>query len=366
MDIIIDSCVKILAGMPQFALLLIGLIIAKLIYQWTSSYNFNDELTEKDNPAFGVSLAGYLVGAGIALTGSLFGSTGNLTEEATDITIGVIAVIVLMRLSVWLNDCAILYKFSVKKEISNDRNAGTGFVLAGTSISTGLMLNGVLSGHSDSMMLGMRDIAVYWALGQFILIVGALLFQLVTSYDFHKVIGNEDNMPAGISLGGFMVALGFITRNALIGATSHLIEEILVTLVFAITGMLLLVLTRIIVDRVLLPKSPLSKEVVIDRNPAAGSIAAVSFIVVAIIFAAAVNPHPVPSAEEIMDEEIINLPAVSEPPATAPPVTTLPPETESDPAGTVHEPATSQVPPSPGSDRPEKGVESTKQGRETR
>jgi len=46
------------------------------------------------------------------------------------------------------------------------------------------------------------------------------------------------------------------------------------------------------VDKVFLPSSPLSKEVAVDRNPAAGAIAAASFIIIAIMFAAAVNPHP--------------------------------------------------------------------------
>jgi len=45
------------------------------------------------------------------------------------------------------------------------------------------------------------------------------------------------------------------------------------------------------VDRVFLPKSPLSKEIAVDRNAAAGAMAAASFIIVAIIFAASVSPN---------------------------------------------------------------------------
>ena len=54
--------------------------------------------------------------------------------------------------------------------------------------------------------------------------------------------------------------------------------------------MVLLVLSRVIVDKVFLPESPLSKEVETDRNPAAGALAAASFIIIALLFTAAINP----------------------------------------------------------------------------
>jgi len=195
-----------------------------------------------------------------------------------------------MRISLFINDMAILHNFSIKKEISSDRNSGVGFVVAGTSIATGFMLNGVFSGYSDTFLIGLRDIVIYWIVGQVILIIGGFLFQMITKYDMHKVIGIDDNLPAGISFGGFLVALGMITRNALYGASSQIGEEIIVTLIFALAGMVLLVLSRIIVDKVFLPESPLSKEVETDRNPAAGALAAASFIIIAVLFSAAINP----------------------------------------------------------------------------
>ncbi|MDP8239517.1 MAG: DUF350 domain-containing protein [Candidatus Hatepunaea meridiana] len=291
MEIILASGIKILTGMSHFAMLLIGLVLAKYFFGLTTPFKFNLELTEKDNPAFGVGLAGYLLGSGIALSGAIYQSGVSLTEDAIAVSIIVLTTLILMRLSVIINDWAILHSFSINKELIEDRNVGTGFVVAGSSIATGWMLNGVFSGHSETLLIGIRDIAVYWALGQVILIIGGFLFQLITRYDIHKVIGDEDNMPAGISLCGFLVALGIITRSALVGATSQLGEEILVTSIFAIAGLIILVLTRVIVDKVFLPSSPLSKEVAVDRNPAAGAIAAVSFIVIAVIFTAAVNPH---------------------------------------------------------------------------
>ncbi len=291
MDIVLASIDRIFNGMPHFAVLLIGLYLAKLLFHVTSPFDFNDELTEKDNPAFGVYLGGYLFGAAIALTGAMYHAGESLLVDMQNATFGIIVTIIFMRLSIFVNHKVILSKFSVVKEVSKDRNSGTGFVVAGSAIATGLMLNGMLSGTSASWLLAVRDIAVYWTIGQLLLILGGVIFQWITSYDVHKIIEDDDNMPAGIGFGGFLVAIGIIVRNGLIGAGSNLSEEIFITLMFAIVGILLLIPTHTIVDRILLPASPLSKEIEVDKNPAAGIIAAVSFIAVALIYTAAVNVH---------------------------------------------------------------------------
>ncbi len=291
MEIVTLSISRILNGMPHFALLLIGLFLAKLFFKMTSSFDFDNELTEKDNPAFGVYLSGYLLGAGFALTGALFNSGLSFIADMQNAAFGIIATILLMRFSLFINHKIILSKFSVSKEISTDKNSGTGFVVAGGAIATGLMLNGMLSGSSDSWWLAFRDVAVYYCIGQILLIIGGVLFQWMTTYDVHEIIEHDDNLPAGISFGGFLIAIGIIVRNSLIGAGSNLGEELVITVIFAIVGMLLLIPTHVIVDKILLPASPLPKEIKEDKNPAAGAIAAGSFIIVALIYAAAVNLH---------------------------------------------------------------------------
>lgn len=292
MEIIIVSFEKILLAMPNFVILLIGLLIARYSFIVTTKFDFNQELTVKDNPAIGIVLSGYLIGAGFAISGSIFGAEVLNLMEMAQVGGIIILTLILMRISVALNDLAILHSFRLSKELSDDQNSGAGFVVAGSCIATGLMLNGVLSGSSPTYLIGLRDIIIYWTLGQLILITGGFVFQLITKYDAHHVIGVEDNMPAGMSFGGFLFGLGIIVQNSLRGAGSRLGEEILVTIVFAVFGLIILILTRTIVDKIFLPGSPLTKEVVKDRNPAAGVLAAVSFIVVALLFTAAINPNP--------------------------------------------------------------------------
>ena len=102
MEIIVVSLIKVLSGMTQFAMLLVGLLLAKYLFDWTTPYKFSEELTEKDNPAFGVCLAGYLIGAGIALTGVLFnsGAEFSLVDDIVSIGVVIVVILILMRLSV--------------------------------------------------------------------------------------------------------------------------------------------------------------------------------------------------------------------------------------------------------------------------
>lgn len=285
-----DWFMTFLYRLPFFAILLVALFIGKIVYQKTTRFHFDDELTEKDNPAFGVHLALYLLGLMIALGGTVYGGVSFDSIYYLALFLFCMLSIVLMRLSVLINDKVILGKFSIEKEMIQDRNVGTGFVVGGSCIATGLVINGSLSGESVGTNLiewltrACLDVCIYFAVGQVVLIIGAKVFESIIRYDIHKSIEEDDNMAAGISFGGYLVALGIIMRSALVGATSNLGIELLITLCVALIGIVLLILARLATDKLLLPKSPLSKEVAIDKNPAAAVIAAVSFICIALAF----------------------------------------------------------------------------------
>jgi uncharacterized membrane protein YjfL (UPF0719 family) len=275
-------------SLPLFATAFGAVWFAKVLYQWTESFDFAHELTEKDNPAFGTALAGYLIGATIALVGA-FPSQPVTNLQTLLSALGALAfqgllAAVLMRASVWLIGRFVLYKFGVDDEMIRDRNVGTGTVLAGGCIAAGLVLHGALSGESDSPWHAVRDLLVFWAAGQIILIGGAWLFIHAVRFDVEKVI-QENNVAAGISLGGFLAAVGIIVNAALSGASSDLGSELLVTFGCSLLGLGLLVCSAIIAAWVFLPHSPVSKEIAVDKNPAAGLISAAAFISAALLLA---------------------------------------------------------------------------------
>ncbi|MDZ7640219.1 MAG: DUF350 domain-containing protein [Bryobacterales bacterium] len=310
MHTVFTSMDRVLSAMPLFAMAFLLAFGARWLFQKTTSYCIDDELTERDNPAFGVAFAGYMVGVAIALSGALYAWEGvSLFEELLTIGLFGVAAAGLMRLSLWINDRAILHSFPIEKELVEDRNAGTGFVVAGSSIATGFMLRGVLNGFSSSVWMGLRDVAIYFLVGQAILVAGGWVYTKFAGYDVHEEIGAKDNVAAGVSFGGYLAALGYIASVALTGATSDWMDEVATSLVLAFFGVVLLITARTVADLFLLPKSPLAKEVAVDRNKAAGAVAAASFLLVAVLFGASVQPdrtlHSVavtaPSTEEPID-----------------------------------------------------------------
>lgn len=289
MDGLVITAQKVLVSVPFFVLIAGLLVFGKKLFDYTTSYDFQKELTDKDNPAFGVAISGFVLGLAIALGSTTYGVGGESVLD-TFISLAVYGVlsIILMRLSVKVNDKLILHKFCIHKEIIEDRNCGTAFVVGGSCVATGFMIAGAMTGESLSFFIGIVDLIIYWVLGQALLVAGGWLFQLITPYDVHHTIEHDDNTAAGLSFGGFLVGLGIIMRTALVGAGSNIIAELIPTLVIAVVGVILLVATRIIVDLLFLPSSPLSKEVAEQKNVAAGALTCASFIALSWAYSVAI------------------------------------------------------------------------------
>lgn len=280
-------------SLPLFLVAFIALWFAKALYQWTEPFDFADELTEKDNPAFGAAFAGYLFGTTIALTAA-FPKEPALNAQALLSALGLLAaqgllVALLMRASVWIISHAVIYKFGVTQQMVGDRNEGAGAVVAGGCVAAGLVLQGALSGESLSPLLALRDLLVFWTVGQVILVLGARLYSTAARYNVQRAL-EQHNIAAGFSLAGFLVALGVMINSALSGAASDLPEELVLILSISAIGLLLLFCTALIAARVFLPHAPIAKEIEVDRNPAAGLLSAACFMAVALLLARVIAP----------------------------------------------------------------------------
>ena len=125
------------------------LYVGKKVNDLLTPYDLNEELTEKDNKAVALSLAGYLFGLAIILSSVL---TSESTVEETEsvwrdigadlvstVIWGLIGIAFLQAARI-LNDKVLLYRFSNIKELAEDRNVGTGAVQCGAYIGSALMV----------------------------------------------------------------------------------------------------------------------------------------------------------------------------------------------------------------------------------
>lgn len=290
-----ESVVNILkylgtSGLPILGVVLVAVWIGKLVNDVLTRYKIDEELTDKNNAAVGIALAGYYVGLAIAIAGVVIGPGGDsLGADLLSVAVYSLIAIVLLNISAFVNDKLILYKFSNQDELVNDQNAGTGATMAGAYLATGLIVNAAVSGEvAGGWVKGLIACLVFFVLGQVILVLTGLWYQLITKYDVHKVIGEDNNVAAGIAFGGFLFAMGYVLRAAMTGASVSWAVDLVSFALYVVVALILLTIGRLITDKVFLPKAKISDEIGDQGNIAAAAIAAAIYLVIAILIVSAV------------------------------------------------------------------------------
>ncbi len=282
-------------GLLILAIVLVAVWIGKLVRDLLTRYKINEELTDKNNASVGVALAGYYVALAIAIAGVLAGAgTGDLWKDAVLVGVYSLVAIVLLNISALVNNKLILYKFDNQKELVDDQNSGTGATMAGSYLATGLIVNAAVSGEAaGEWWKGLLACLIFFALGQVVLVLAGLWYQLITKYDIHKVIGDDKNVAAGIGFGGFLFAIGYVVKAAMTGDTASAgsivsLVDLVSFAMYVVIAFVLLTIGRLITDKVFLPKAKISDEIGNQGNIAAAAIAAAIYIVIAVLIVSAV------------------------------------------------------------------------------
>ena len=268
------------------AMILAVFYFAKRSFEWFAPYSLNHQLTEADNKAVALTFSGYLFGVGLVLLsvlkGEEYGSEGGsravvyLTEMG--ITVGwCLGGIALLHLARTINDKIMLHKFNNVKEIIEDRNLGTAAVECGCYIGSGLIIHASLVGESTGFVDGVLSTLVFFAIGQLLFILFGVMYQRVTRFDVHEQI-EQDNTAAGVSAGMNLVAIGVLLSGYI--QFSDSLPGLAVW--FALASLLLLT-SRYMVDKFMLPGQLLDEEIMNDRNWGAAFVEGTTAIVFAFI-----------------------------------------------------------------------------------
>jgi uncharacterized membrane protein YjfL (UPF0719 family) len=262
----IDSLiVAVIYLVVSFALFFIGKIIYQLIHR---SINVDDELVEKDNLAFSFANVGYYIGLVLVILGVYASGDGisHITEDLIDVAIYGLLSIILLNLSVIISDKLILRKFSLKKEIIEDQNAGAGIIEGSFCVANGLILYGVMAGNEDSFI----EIMILWAIAQVVFMLVGFVYNLITPYDVLKHI-EKDNIAVGIGFSGAVIAIANLVRYGIQMEADNwiLVGENL--LLETGIGLLMLPIVRFLTDKILLPKRKLTDEIVNQEKPNIGA-----------------------------------------------------------------------------------------------
>ncbi len=148
------------------------------------------------------------------------------------------------------------------------------------SIASGFIIFGSVQGQGGSVW----TVIVLWAIGQAILILAGLVYEFVTPYNIHDEI-EKDNVAAGVSFAGALVAIGAIVGLAAESDFESWAVNLPDYLGYSVLGLALLPLIRLLTDKVLLPTVKLTDEIARQDRPNVGAayIEAFSYIAAAFI-----------------------------------------------------------------------------------
>jgi len=269
METITEIEVPLWEEILHHALLLILFLLVVFLAKWLkgilAKYTLDEQLTDQDNIAVSLSFAGYLIGVTAIFLGAMDGPSYGMYTDLALVSGYSIMGILLLNLTKWINDKAILYKFSTDKEIVEDHNAGTGVIEGACFVASGLVIAGSVHGEGGSPVTALA----FFAIGQVALSVFAQIYSWLTPYDFHQEIEKE-NTAAGLGFAGGLISIGIIVFKAVSG---HFVgwEENLTELGYDILIVFIyLIMVRLIFDRFILLKSNLNTEISNDRNLGAG------------------------------------------------------------------------------------------------
>lgn len=261
LDNLITALIYLLVS---FTLFLIG----KKVYQLLNkSIDMDHELVEKDNLAFSFANVGYYAGLIIAIS-SVYAGEGvaHILDNIINIFIYGMLSIILLNASMFVSDKLVLRKFSIRKEIIEDQNVGTGVIEAAICIANGLIIHGVLSENQDNFI----GILILWVVAQIAMVLVGIVYNLITPYDIHEHI-EKDNVAVGIGFAGAIIAIGNLVRFGVQMDAENWVMVGENLLLETGVGLLMLPLARLLTDKILLPKRKLTDEIINQEKPNVGA-----------------------------------------------------------------------------------------------
>lgn len=252
---------------------LLFLIISRKVYQLLhKEIDMNYELVEKDNFAFAFANVGYLSGVIIALGGVLTGeTTGSLLNDIIDFFLYALISIILLNLSIILNDFLILRRMNLKHELVEDQNVGVGVLEAAISVATGLIIYGAVSGDStNNVFNGFISTIIFWAIGMLLFVISTVVYNAILNYNLLDEI-KKNNFAVGVAYSGVIISIANLVRHGIQGDFISWENSAYSILYNSIIALAVLPIVRVIADKLLLPGQKLTDELVNQKKPNVGA-----------------------------------------------------------------------------------------------
>lgn len=257
---------------------LILLALARLVLQRVLGSSLRVALTDHDNPAIGLAVAGYLFGVIWTIT-VLLGtpSSGGLWRDVLEVALyGGLGIVLLTVVS--LVSCRLFLGLHVREQLEA-HNSAAAVVVGGAYVATSLTYSGALDGEGGGFWM----LLLFFVLGQLALVAMTYIFRWLTGYDDVQEI-ESGNLAAGIAQAGLLIAMGVIVGQAASGEFTTLEDSLIGFLISLLVVAVLYPVRQLVVQCVILG-APLrfrsillDNEIAEDKNIAAGLLEASAYL----------------------------------------------------------------------------------------
>lgn len=244
-----------------------------------SHLNSSKELTEKDNPAFGISVAGVVFAVAIILTGAIYGDPIYTMQESV-ISVGLYGVIgtLLMVLARAIFNKIALPSLSIRSEIVKG-NTAAGIIDAGNVIATAIIIRAMMMWVDANTIEGIVAILVGFVISQCLLAAATFIrIKILNGKLTTKSIHDEfkaGNVALALRFAGRKIGTAF----AVASASNLLVFELydLPMLLLIWTGASIVMIAALsvlsyVANKIILAGIRTDDEVIKQRNIAMGAI----------------------------------------------------------------------------------------------
>lgn len=261
--------------------LLAFLIVARSVFGWVAraeGYSLSFETTVKDNPAVGIRFGLFLLASAIPFLNLLQPSGAGLREDLNVVAFYGLVSIVLLIISREVNDKLILFSFSNDAEVIGKKNAAIAVVEGSSYLGTGFIVAGAFSNVES----GIGAAFIWFAIGLALMAILDNIYALAVP-GLQEALASQD-LACALSLGGFLVSGGMALGAAISGESLGWAQDAIDVAYFLALWFLIIIVVQFVMNRLFLPGTSVRKELITDRNIAAGVIEAVLFITVTLFY----------------------------------------------------------------------------------
>ena len=250
------------------------------------------ELFSKDNPAFGVSMAGVIFAITIMLGSALYGDPREdlLTSSIYLLAFGVLG-ITLMAVTRIIFDKIALPDISLREEIKKG-NMAVAIADTGNVLAVAIILQALMIWVTDNSFEGLLALLVGYVISQFILTGATLIHRKLFSaiYEGRNIQEEllQGNVAMALSFAGRKIGTAFAISMAanVVVYEIYDIKTIFLPWILASIGFVLVVqLLAFIAEKIILFRVNTIAEIIDDRNIAVGAIQGVIYTSIAILIA---------------------------------------------------------------------------------